>query len=301
MRAYRLALSSGQQWCVIDATHTYPLFKELFGVLGLSVCGQPFFPAVALFEAAHVHSETKIQEIVSQFDFPPSRWHRCYARGAEWWVSDTIPAQALCLLPPGPADQIIPQQLYHIISGIFFNVYRRLLDRGGISLHAALLEHMGRGALIVAPSGTGKTTCYQRVPRPWQGLCDEEALVSPDLPRLWQAHPMINITDFAVRGRRIQHDIQQGYPLKGLYFLEHGCSDSVMLLGKGEASARLFRATTEVFVRYRGWHCYQKDKYRLRQFENASALARNVPCYKLAATLTGKFWEKIEPTLSHGQ
>lgn len=299
MRVYSLALSNRQSWCIVDTTRRYPLLKELSETCNLSICGQPFFPAVILAEGVRIHSEAAITKLASQLHLPLSNWHHCYSQDAEWWVADTVPAQTVCALPPALTYRRFPQQFREVISGILFCVYWHQLVEGGIPLHAALLEHRGRAALIVAPGGTGKTTCYQRVPPPWRGVCDEEVLVVPTSSGVWRAHPMINITDFAVRGKRIQHDIQRGYPLEGLFFLEQGSADTVTALGQGEAAARLFRAATEVIIRYRGWHCYQRNAFRLHQFANASTLACGVSCYKLTATLTGKFWKKMEPTLLH--
>jgi SynChlorMet cassette protein ScmC len=300
MRAYTLAFNSAHQWCVIDATKANAFVEEVADSLGLVTCARPFSPAVVLIESAHPCEESLPRAILTELNLPYSGWHCCFCQHAQWWVCAAPSESVVGMLMPVRPGGRTSQELKEIIHGIFFNVYRRLLYAGGIVLHAALLAHEGSASVIVAPSGTGKTTCCRRVPSPWQGLCDEEAVLIPSSSGKWHAHPMLNITDFTSRGIRAHHAIQRGFLLEGLYFLQQGASDSIDALGEAEAAGKMFRAASEVYIRYRSWHCYDRPEYRLRQFENTANLARSLPCYTLSATLTGNFWDKMKPKVTHG-
>ena len=57
-----------------------------------------------------------------------------------------------------------------------FPVYDLTVRRGGLPLHGALVEHDGRGVLLVGRSGVGKSTACRRLPPRWNALGDDLAL-----------------------------------------------------------------------------------------------------------------------------
>lgn len=60
---------------------------------------------------------------------------------------------------------------------------------GGGLIHAAFGEVDGKGFLMAAPGGTGKTTASNRLPEPFISHCDDTVLIVKDKEGCYWAHP----------------------------------------------------------------------------------------------------------------
>lgn len=179
--------------------------------------------------------------------------------------------------------------------GSFFHFYVRLLDSGGLPIHAALVRRENRCVLLAAKGKTGKSTCCRRLPEPWQGICDEEAVAVPVAGSGYRAHPFPTWSDLIARGLRKSWEVERSVPLSALYFLEQGDEDSVTSVGPGEAAMQLcHRAREKCPLHEWGLTSHQERAVRLAIFDNARKMAWSLPAYRLTVRFDGRFWEELE-------
>jgi SynChlorMet cassette protein ScmC len=182
-----------------------------------------------------------------------------------------------------------------------FPVYRKVIESGGMPVHAALVELNGMGVMLAAPGDTGKSTCCRRLPPPWNVLGDEEALIVRDHEGRYLAHPFPTWSDIYERKLKKSWDVQGSVPLSAVFFLEKSEKVRIAPIGRGQAVMQLNRLAREKAKR--GCWCEDAEEVtRLngRIFDNACELVQQVPSYILRTNLTGPFWEKTEEVLEWG-
>ena len=180
-----------------------------------------------------------------------------------------------------------------------YPIYRNSIRDGGLPFHAALIEINGRGVLLAAPGGTGKSTCCRRVPAPWKAICDDEALiVFTPLAAQYRVHPFPTWSDYLMNRCEPTWDVQYSVPLWGLFFLEHAETDAALPLDRGEALMRMNESAAQVVRRFLR-RMDETDASRVRRvlFENAHRLATAVPAYRLGVQLDGMFWKEIQKVM----
>jgi SynChlorMet cassette protein ScmC len=180
---------------------------------------------------------------------------------------------------------------------VTYFIFLQSMNYYGLPIHSALLELSGESYLIAAPSHKGKTTCGNRIPEPWKVLCDDETLIVPDNEG-FNAHPFPTWMHFINGGEFKSWDVQKGYPLKAIFFLEQSGHDEVVPVGKGKASALIFDHSLQVCESYLIDATLEdaQDQKKL-MFKNACKIAEKIPCYILRATKSGRFWEEMEKVL----
>jgi SynChlorMet cassette protein ScmC len=180
-------------------------------------------------------------------------------------------------------------------------IYRWAEEQCGLPLHAALLEHDDRGFAIIAPGGTGKSTCSRRVHAPWRSLCDDEALVIHDEAGLYYAHPFptwsMLLGKEAEGFEKLWH-VPMGVPLKGIFILEQSPSDEILPISQAEAALYIYDSACQTCPRI--WSYYSPEELRASKrilFENACLMSKSIPAFILRASLTGRFWEHMEQAI----
>jgi SynChlorMet cassette protein ScmC len=182
-----------------------------------------------------------------------------------------------------------------------YPIYCQALNAGGMPLHATLVELNGKGFAIAAPGGIGKSTCARRIPHPWIPLSDDEMLVVRDSYGRYYAHPFPTWREYLEHKSNKTWNVQYHIPLAGIFFLLHSDNDEVEIIGKGKASALIYRSSSQVF--HKNWlkmNPNNRDSVRAKVFQNACTMAEAVPAFFLKATLTGSFWENMEEALKRG-
>jgi len=165
--------------------------------------------------------------------------------------------------------------------------------RGGLLLHGALAARDGAGVILAGPSGRGKTTAVGRLPRPWAALSDDATLVVRDPRGAWWAHPWPSWGSL-LRGERGGSDATRAVPLKAICFLVRSPEVRLEPAGGARAAGMLVASAEQVWEVIS--HPIQTDwrTLRLQRFDNASELARDVPCFVLRLNLEDPFWPLIE-------
>jgi SynChlorMet cassette protein ScmC len=175
----------------------------------------------------------------------------------------------------------------------------RVLSQGGLPLHATLIERNGTGIAIAAPSGTGKSTCARRIPRPWQALCDDELLIVCNRRGTYHAHPFPTWSRCNVQEPRETWNVQTHIPVSAIFFLKKSQKDEVSSLSFSQSAPLIYKLSLPVFDRI--LETTGKDEYIAIKkfiFENACDIAKDIPTSILEASLEGKFWEAIDRALS---
>ena len=158
---------------------------------------------------------------------------------------------------------------------------------GGLLLHAGLAEHRGQGVILAGASGAGKTTAIGRLPKGWRGLCDDQVLIVRDPRGRHRAHPWLNAAGFLGDQEPLAVEAERSLPVAGIFFLRQSPTDAVSRLGQGQAAAALQECARQCLQDARG--------PRMRIFDNACAVASEVPVYRLDSSTSGPSWELIEP------
>lgn len=133
---------------------------------------------------------------------------------------------------------------------------------------------------------------------PWKPLCDDEALIVRRGRKGFFAHPFPTWSDYLLRGSRKRCDIQNYAPLAGVFFLQQAAEDALLPIKKEEAAARLNYGAH--LVCNSAWDKSGdsgRKAIKAKLFNNTCDLLDHVPAYTLKASLTGKFWSKIESVL----
>jgi hypothetical protein len=160
--------------------------------------------------------------------------------------------------------------------------------------HCALVEINGKGALICAPGGTGKSTCASRLPEPHRALGEDCALVvhSGD-DFIAQAMPAWSLVISEHKKiENISFDCTATTKLSGIFFLEQSSIDAVELLSCSMALGYI-NSTFNDHMRWVLNHFTPEAVKMLRMniFNLAEQLNATLPAYRLSATIDGNFWD----------
>ena len=175
-------------------------------------------------------------------------------------------------------------------------LHRHALSNGGTPVHAALAALDGKGVLIAGTGGTGKSTCYSRLPNPWNRICDDQALILRMEEEHFRVHPLPTWSDVLQRESKQRWPVERSVPLKAVFLLEQASKDEVLpIKASSEAVLKYLEAAKQVWKPV--WSKADRNEKKAQSamlFGNVARMARVVPAYRLRATLDGTFWEGIE-------
>jgi SynChlorMet cassette protein ScmC len=177
-------------------------------------------------------------------------------------------------------------------------VFGSLVPKGGTPVHGASAALDGKGVLIAASGGTGKTTCYNRLPSYWEKLADDQALIVGNGRSRFRIHPLPSWSEYLYKRAENTWDIHQGADLCAVFLLEQDNTDAVVPVNSSTSAYELFKSCREVWESH--WARLDRQTrvaQSRRVFENAADIVRQVPVYHLKATLIGRFWEAVERVL----
>ncbi|MFH1729992.1 MAG: SynChlorMet cassette protein ScmC [Pseudomonadota bacterium] len=171
-------------------------------------------------------------------------------------------------------------------------------SNNGGPIHATFAELNGKGILIAASGGVGKSTCYERLPDYWKPLSDDMALLLKDKDKQIVGHPLPTWSDHLWLRKHSTFNSSYSVPLKAIFFLKQAEIDKVTPLSKGEACQGIYQSLKQplesFFTKIRP---VDKKMYFSHMFNNAANISMQIPAYNLDATLDGKFWEEIEKVI----
>jgi len=293
---YCLRLANDQKWHISVSEQLGSWGDKLAAIMQLKVCEPNEYPKLIFILRGAGNDNCgepscRLAENVPA-KLPRWGWKAHVLGGMRLW-SRTDVTDVICEI------ESVDENLDIIMMRISLSpIYQRAQDSGGLTFHAGLVELDGKGILLAAPKNIGKSTCCQRIPRPWSVLCDEETLIVQDNQRKYLAHPFPTWSDYIARRSNRTWNVQHHVALQAIFFIEQAEVDEVVSLGQGEAAVLINQSAVQVHYRY--WHDLGNEELRTRKkklFENACELAKVIPSFKLRVSLTGRFWEKIEEVL----
>lgn len=166
--------------------------------------------------------------------------------------------------------------------------------------HCALVEINGKGALICAPGGTGKSTCASRLPAPYRALAEDCALVQKsDDGFTAQAMPAWSlVTSEHKKIENISFDCTASVPLSGIFFLKQSSKDAVERLNLPVALGYI-NSTFNDHMRWflRNLNSEDVKMLRMNIFNFAEQITATLPAYRLSATIDGNFWDVMDSVM----
>lgn len=177
-------------------------------------------------------------------------------------------------------------------------IYRYYAENGGGPAHAALAAFKGKGIIICAPGGTGKSTCIERLPDKWEKLSDDNALIVSDKKGFYRVHPMPTWSDHLWKTKDSRINPTKSVLLNAVFFLAQSNIDKVNKLPSAFSAQYLYKSFLQIWQNYfTKLSDAEKRIMNSNLFDNACLISKRIPCYDLEATLQGKFWEEIELVL----
>jgi SynChlorMet cassette protein ScmC len=155
-------------------------------------------------------------------------------------------------------------------------IYQQSIYRGGLPMHAGLVEVDGQGFALAASGDIGKSTCCRRLPDAWRPLCDDEMLVVLDKEKKYRAHPFPTWSDYLWQQSEKTWNVQCSVPLSGIFFLEKSETDEVEPVGEGEAAALMTDSAMQICEKF--WRNKDKEdqkEFREQLFNNSCKMAKN--------------------------
>ena len=183
-----------------------------------------------------------------------------------------------------------------VLSFVYYQIYKDLLLTGGLPVHGGLIELDNTGVILAGSSGSGKSTCCSRVPKPWNSICDDEVMIVPETKKDYKLHPVPTWSEyfFDPDSKKVW-EVEKGFSCAAIFFIEKAEVDESVPIGQGRAAVRIYQSSIESFSRYFSYIDEKEQKKISRKvFESSCELAKKVPAFKLMVSREGCFWENIK-------
>jgi len=287
-RGYALYLNDNNKWWVTGNNDIIHWVDELAGIMELKE-SEPDGLSRLIFTAMSNDNKSSISEY---FNADDPEWLCHDQKTLRIWRNDNVP-DVICEVN----NEYVSETRYINMWYSLTPIYWRNIQYGGLPFHSALAELDGYGVLIAASGNTGKSTCCRRLPDYWKPLCDDESLIVLNTERYF-AHPFPTWSNYLWKNSGSTWDVQYSVPIRAIFFLEQSKTDEVIPLRMGESASYINESSVQVCHKF--LHNIDKEsKIRLITaiFNNACEIAKNIPAFRLCASLHGNFWEEIEKVI----
>jgi SynChlorMet cassette protein ScmC len=291
---YGLKLESGNSWSLYFSSELITWAKEFARILGLQESMNNYRYEYFFCTRKEMRSKSlKYSEFFIK-NFGPYCNSSISLSGLEIRDHQSIGTH-LCLLPGIKNDDL--REPYRLMMMALFPLYRETIASGGLILHAALLYHPDiSGIALLAPGGTGKSTCAKRVLPPWASYCDDLVLVVRENSSLFYAHSLPTWSNFlSSRTPAPIWPVERSVELKGLFFLQKADLDMAVPLPRPDSVQWIYDSSLQAYQRFMiSMTKEELLKQKSKIFSNAYDLGRRCPSFVLKASFRGYFWEEIE-------
>lgn len=225
-------------------------------------------------------------------NLPSTGWAMLKFEDLNIWSHPDV-QDAICVVEEGRNDAFDVIRLYMSL----YPIYKQSIALGGLPFHAALLEYRGKGVLLTAASGGGKSTCSRRVTGQWRALCDDETLILTTKTG-YRVHPFPTWSEHRYRTSDKTWHVESHLPVSAICFLEQSPIDQIRPIASGRAAVSIFESAKTMLNRYLQWLPHDEIvSLNKCLFSNACEISKRIPSYKLSASLDGQFWEELEKVL----
>jgi SynChlorMet cassette protein ScmC len=292
---YSLRLADSEVWDITACEEARPWLEKLASILELRI-GVSSDKKKLIFVRDHFKVPAANWGIASGGLFPENGWQIEHL-GPIDLLSRTEDPSLICDLGKEGDEELEINKMWQAL----YPLYIHAIGSGGLPMHAALVERNGKGYAIAAPGGTGKSTCSIRIPPPWRALCDDEMLVVRDVAGTYHAHPLPTWKEYLQHRSNRTWDVQYHVPLAGLFFLLKSEDDDTEAIGRGKGATFIYRSASQVLYKSMlTMNPNNRQAVRLEIFQNSCKMVESVPTFFLRASLTGRFWEKMDEALKVG-
>jgi len=291
---FTLEIANGQKWQICPTKEAIPWLFRLSKIVKFSRKTKKNIPKIFVTyeDKGKKAFCAKIQSLKSLLGdrLPSDGWRHYGPKAIRFW-HNAKSQDIICELSRarGHEIEIVKMMLF------FQAILKFSIEKGAIPIHAGLIKKAGKGFLLAAAGSTGKTTCCKRLPKRWEALSDDEALIVKDKKGIYVAHPLPTWSDNLSRHPCKPLNIQRSIPLAGIFFLEQARKDRVKPVGRGRAACFINQLSSQICNQI--WtHINPNDGIfvKNRIFNNACCLVKHAPIFTLQVSMSGKFWEKIE-------
>jgi SynChlorMet cassette protein ScmC len=293
-KGYSLHLSDGNNWWITSDDESLWILERFAGIMKLEESQSNGLPKFVFFSPKN-EDETKnnILHIGNSFSESENGWEFLNLNVSRIWYRNNNPG-IVCEVRNKLNDTLLYLDMWNSLKAIFLRSFRMK----GLPFHAGLAEYKGRGILLSADSGKGKSTCCRRLPEYWKPLCDDETLVVLDKNRGYVAHPFPTWSEYLRKKSENKWDVQYSVPLSAIFFLEKSEKDEVTPIPAKQSSIFITNSTVHAMQTLCSGMAYDERLKFIRDiFNSAYELATVIPVFRLNASLNGRFWEEIEKVL----
>ena len=291
---YTFQFFGKNRWRILVTKEIRLAIASLFSLLGI-VYGREnasFESTLVVTAKEELNSKILVAQLNDELSLslPQSGWKQESCGKALFWFHRNSPC-AIC-----SAAQILKQINNPIaLRVVLFPIYRQVIQvSAAVPFHAALMEYNKQGFLFVGKTRSGKSTCCERIPLPWNPLCDDDALVMMKREKEYVACP-VPISNVYPGNKSKKRGFQRKVPLAAIYFIEQADRDKAEKTGKGKAALLINESAKQTWFGSYIKNGGEKNlEIRNKLFENSCLLASTVPTFRLFCSLNGKFWEKVE-------
>lgn len=290
-KGYCLQLSDGNNWWITGDEENKELVEKFASIMRLQACPKNNSPKIIFSKPLKAYTPMDCEYNPYKINIlNDANWSVYDSRLIRIWYHNTIP-DVICEVIEKTDDWVDYVALWNLLLPIY---WRSTLMKG-IPFHAGLAEYKGNGILFAASGGTGKSTCYRRLPDHWKPLCDDEVLIVLDKNNVYKVHPFPTWSDYIFRRAENTWDIQYSVPLSAIFLIEQSPHDEVIPLSHPKIGIMITESSAQVWNRFLT-HMKKELKIKIMQdvFNNAFNIAKSIPTFRLCVSLTGRFWEKIE-------
>lgn len=223
-----LSLDDGASWAIRASGDTGAWAEELAAIMGMGEADRAPGAALRVVRVTPVPGREKPPWWSPPEGFPREGWRVRVSPGLELWSHPDV-AETIGAIGRYPDRESTILQMRHAL----YPLYEQTVLRGGLPVHAALLERGGRGVLLAGRSGAGKSTACRRVPPPWRALGDDMALVVRVDTGQYRAHPLPTWSALRDGGPARTWDVGRSIPLDAVFFLVQAREDDAVPTGGG--------------------------------------------------------------------
>ena len=286
---YKLKPCSGAEWQICGSSSLTQWVDDYAGILGLE-------KAEGLSEPFCFFYDRRVKDSIPEDILQVARKYRWrkieYDNSAYFLSSETDSILYEIIRETTDEDRIY---------NMWFSLhpfYHHLIPRQVCPIHAGLVEKNGRGILLAAPGGTGKSTCCERLPKDWRVHCDDEALIALNHENYPFAQPLPTWSNLIIGKDRREWSLIECIKVNAIFFIEQSDVDEIIPLNQATSAALINQAIVQIMRRaWDYWGDQVKRKMQREVFDMACEMAGIIKGFKLRVSLDGKFWEEIESLL----
>ena len=293
-KGYCLRLSDGNDWWITGYGDSIRFAEEFADIIALEECSSSDLPKLIYFRRPKDATGRSIAFYNQNPLTSKSVWGvEDYRIIIIWYGHSDVLCEIMNEGSNGTSNYIA---MWYSL----YAVYQRSMKMGGLPFHSGLAEFEGKGVLLAGSSGSGKSTCYQRLPDHWKSLCDDETLVVLTKDNVYRAHPCPTWSNYLSGHTEKKCNVQYSVPVSAFFFLEQSENNEVIPIPAHRASILIAKSSIQIFMKSEPFR-HRKDRVAIQSlvFNNAVNMAKAIPAFILRVSLNGQFWKEIEKTLEN--